>query len=59
LEGWAGLGSLPGGDGNTKTFIARHWWLMPVLLATWEAEIRKIVVQNQPRQVVGETPSPK
>jgi hypothetical protein len=23
---------------------AKHQWLMPVILATWEAEIRRIVV---------------
>jgi hypothetical protein len=32
---------------------------MPVTLATWEADIRRIVVQDQPGQIVHKTPSPK
>jgi hypothetical protein len=28
--------------------LARCWWLTPVILATLEAEIRRIVVQSQP-----------
>jgi hypothetical protein len=31
----------------------------PVILATWKAEIGRIVVRGQPRQIVQETPSPK
>jgi hypothetical protein len=27
-------------------------WLTPVIVATQEAEIRRIVVQSQPRQIV-------
>jgi hypothetical protein len=32
---------------------------MPVILATQEAEIRRIMVQSQPRQIVQETLSQK
>jgi hypothetical protein len=31
---------------------ARHWWVTPVIPATQEAEIRRIAVQSQPRQIV-------
>jgi hypothetical protein len=36
-----------------------HWWLTPVILATEEAEIRKIVVPSQPWQTVYEILSQK
>jgi hypothetical protein len=32
-------------------------WLVPIILATQEMEIRRIVTQGQPRQKVSETPS--
>jgi hypothetical protein len=32
---------------------------MPEILATWEIEIKKIVVCGQPREILGENPSPK
>jgi hypothetical protein len=34
-------------------------WLMPVILATQEAKIKRITVQSQPRQIVFETLSQK
>jgi hypothetical protein len=37
----------------------RCQWLTPVISATQEAEIRRIEVQSQPRQIVQETLSQK
>jgi hypothetical protein len=34
---------------------AGPWWLTPIILATQEAENRKITVSSQPRQIVCET----
>jgi hypothetical protein len=39
--------------------IARHQWLTPVILATQEAEIRRIMIQSQARQIVLKTLSQK
>jgi hypothetical protein len=38
---------------------AECWWLTPIVLATQEAEIRRIEVQSQPRRIVCETLSRK
>jgi hypothetical protein len=42
-----------------KPVWGRRQWLTPVILPTWEAEIRRIMVWGQPRQIVHETPSSK
>jgi hypothetical protein len=42
-----------------KNHCCQAWWLTLVTLATWEAEIRRISVQGQTRQIVYKTPSPK
>jgi predicted secreted acid phosphatase len=35
---------------------ARCWWLTPVILATQDAEIRRIQVQSQPMANMSEDP---
>jgi hypothetical protein len=42
-----------------KTERAGRLWLTPVILATQEAEIRRIAVQSQPEQIVQEILSRK
>jgi hypothetical protein len=42
-----------------KTIEARRQWLMPVILTTQEAEIKKIMVPSQPGQIVCKTLSQK
>jgi hypothetical protein len=41
-----------GKDNLRKKVTAGHRWLTPVILATQEAEIRRITVRSQPRQIV-------
>jgi hypothetical protein len=31
------------------------WWLVPLILATWEAEIGKMTIQGQPKHIAQET----
>jgi hypothetical protein len=40
-------------------FLAGCWWLTPVILATQEAEIQRIAIQSQPRQIIHKTISKK
>jgi hypothetical protein len=36
---------------------AGHWWLTPVILVIWEAEIGRITVPDQPQQLLQENPT--
>jgi hypothetical protein len=38
---------------------AGRQWLMPVVLATWEAEIMRTKVTGQLQKIVHDNPSPK
>jgi hypothetical protein len=31
--------------------LAGHWWLTPIILATMEAEIKRIMVKSQTREI--------
>jgi hypothetical protein len=35
--------------------MSSRWWLIPITLAIQEAEIRRITVWSQPKQIVFET----
>jgi hypothetical protein len=37
--------------------IGRAWWLKPIILAVWEAEIGRILISGQPRQKLHELSS--
>jgi hypothetical protein len=47
------------GCAHAKGRWSQVWWLTPVILATQEAESRRIEVQSQPWQIVLETLSQK
>jgi hypothetical protein len=38
---------------------ARSQWLTPLILTTWEDEIRRIEFPGQLAEIVSKTPSPK
>jgi hypothetical protein len=42
-----------------KNSTSGHWWIMSVILATWEFEMQRIMVWGQPKPVVSETLCPK
>jgi hypothetical protein len=41
--------------GEFKGYLPRRQWPTPVILASQEAEIRRIMVQSQPGQIVHKT----
>jgi hypothetical protein len=43
--------------GQLDKYRQLSWWLTPVPLATWEAEVRRLAIQGQLTQKVHETPS--
>jgi hypothetical protein len=45
--------------GDECLLLAGHQWLTPIIRATWEAEMGRMEIQGQPRQIVLKTSSPK
>jgi hypothetical protein len=54
LSLWLGLEQGSGCHINISD-VTRRQWLIPIILATQESEIRRITVQSQPGQIVCET----
>jgi hypothetical protein len=44
---------------SSRKLLEVCYWLTPVILATWEEAIRRIVVRSQPGQIACETLSQK
>jgi hypothetical protein len=38
---------------------SEHQWLTPLILDTWEAEMKRTAILGQPQQIVHVIPSPK
>jgi hypothetical protein len=55
---WVSIKSIDFKEMEQEDTFTGHWWLMPVILPTSEAEIRRIEAQDQPKQIVREIPSP-
>jgi hypothetical protein len=53
------VGAIIWRDFKERFMRPAHQWLMPVILATWEAGIKTISFQGQYEQIVYETPFPK
>jgi hypothetical protein len=46
---------MPGAGSFKIQQLAWHQWLKPIILATWEAEIRRITIRSQPGQIAHKT----
>jgi hypothetical protein len=51
---WSKLKNRVSGMEDKEEELAKPQWLMPIILASQEAEIRRIMVQSQPRKIVPE-----
>jgi hypothetical protein len=49
------MGKISPNKQSKKGWRTQHWWLTPVIPATQETEIRRIVVGSQPGQILCNT----